>query len=328
MLRNREIRRLLCRFALLTVASTLAGLAICPAAGGLALVSAGLFGALFWAFTKARYDRIAQLSEQIDRVLHNADLLAIHEAEEGELAVLQSEIYKMTLRLREQRDALQREKNHLADSMADIAHQLRTPLTSAHLLLSLVKSEPQDRRRKALLREAEELFVQMDWLLTALLKLSRLDAGIVTFQREPVAVRELVQAALRPFALSLELHSITVHTQLPEAAVLRGDQGWLSEALQNIFKNCLAQLDDGGTLSVTCSDTLLFTEIVIQDSGPGFQEQDLPFLFDRFYRGQASANGYGIGLALCKTIVTGQGGTITAKNHRQGGAVFTIRFPK
>lgn len=328
MLRNKEIRWLLALFALLTLASTLAGLAICPAAGCLALVSAGLFGALFGAFTKARYDRLARLSEQIDRVLHNADLLAISEAEEGELAILQSEIYKMTLRLREQKDALQREKNHLADALADIAHQLRTPLTSAHLLLSLLKNNPQDRERKALLREAEELFVQMDWLLTALLKLSRLDAGIVVFQREPVAVRELIQAALRPFALAFELHNIAVHTELPEAAVLQGDQGWLSEALQNIFKNCLEQMGDGGTLSITCSDTLLFTEITIQDSGPGFQEQDLPFLFDRFYRGQTSATGYGIGLALCKTIVTGQGGTITAKNHRQGGAVFAIRFPK
>ena len=129
-------------------------------------MSAVLFGTAFFLFTKARYKSLVHISEQIDLVLHNADHIYISDAEEGELSILQSEITKMTLRIREQNDALRREKEHLADSLADIAHQLRTPLTSANLILSLIEKTTDERERRALLRETEELFVQMDWLVT------------------------------------------------------------------------------------------------------------------------------------------------------------------
>lgn len=170
----------------------------------------------------------------------------------------------------------------------------------------------------------------MDWLLNALLKQSRLDADMVIFQRAPVAVDDLVRAALRPFLLSFELHSITLETDLSAGATWMGDRHWLTEALQNLLKNALDSMQDHGCLQIRCEDTLLFTQLTLHDSGPGFAPEDLPHLFHRFYRGTGTGNttGYGIGLSLCKTIITQQGGQITADNHPQGGAVFTIRFPK
>lgn len=262
-------------------------------------------------------------------VLHNADHLFIGRMEEGELSILQSEIAKMTLRIREQNDALRKEKEHLADSMADIAHQLRTPLTSVNLILSLLEHRPDEKERKELIRETKELFNQMDWLLTSLLKLSRLDAGIVVFQSSPIEVNTLITNAVHPLLIPMELHSITLHLRVPKGIVIQGDLGWLSEALQNILKNGMDSSGDNGKIIVTCEDNPLYTEIIIRDSGAGFEKEDLPFLFNRFYRGKnAGATGYGIGLALCKTIITRQGGTITANNHPEGGAVFAIRFPK
>lgn len=235
----------------------------------------------------------------------------------------------MTLRIREQNDALKKEKEHLADSLADIAHQLRTPLTSANLILSLLANNPDENQRKAFVRETEELLVRMDWLLTSLLKLSRLDAGIVVFQSEQIDVNALVCAALRPFLIPMELHNIDVQIDVPKGVIIQGDSGWLSEAIQNILKNCMESAGENGRIEIVCMDNPLFTEIAIHDSGSGFEKEDLPFLFDRFYRGKSSnATGYGIGLALCKMIIIRQGGTITAKNHPQGGAIFAIRFPK
>ncbi|MDO5785737.1 MAG: HAMP domain-containing sensor histidine kinase, partial [Eubacteriales bacterium] len=269
------------------------------------------------------------ISEQIDCVLHHTDALYISEADEGELSILQSEITKMTLRIREQNDALKKEKEHLADSLADIAHQLRTPLTSVNLILSLLEHESDENKRKALLREAEELFAQMDWLLRSLLKLSRLDAGIVTFQRAQIDVRAFINSVLHTFMIPMELHNITLEIDVPDGVTISGDAGWLSEAVQNILKNCIESIGNNGTIKIACEDTLLFTQITIHDSGAGFEQEDLPHLFDRFYRGKKDdASGYGIGLALCKIIITRQDGTITAKNHPQGGAIFTIRFPK
>ncbi|HEX2985718.1 MAG TPA: HAMP domain-containing sensor histidine kinase [Caproiciproducens sp.] len=329
MLRNREFRQFAVVFTLIAVAAVTLGFAINTAAGVLAIASAAAFGIVFFVFTKARYKSIAQIADQIDLVLHNADRLCIGKSDEGELSILQSEITKMTLRIREQNDALKREKEHLADSMADIAHQLRTPLTSVNLILSLLENNPDENERKALIRETKELFVQMDWLLASLLKLSRLDAGIVVFQSGQVAVNTLINAALRPFLIPMELHNIHVQIDVPKGIIIQGDSGWLSEAIQNILKNCMESAGDNGKIEIICEDNPLFTKLVIHDSGPGFAKEDLPCLFDRFYRGKnAGSTGYGIGLALCKMIITRQGGTITAKNHLQGGALFVIRFPK
>ncbi len=329
MLRNSEFRQLAIVFALIAAVTVVLGFTINMAAGILATASAAAFGSAFFAFTKARYQSIARISDQIDQVLHNADNLYIGEADEGELSILHSEITKMTLRIREQNDALKKEKEHLADSLADIAHQLRTPLTSVNLILSLLANNPDKNERQAFLREAEELLQQMDWLLTSLLKLSRLDAGIVVFQSEPIDVNNLIGAALRPLLIPIELHDIAVQIDAPQGLMIQGDSGWLSEALQNILKNCIESTGENGKIEIVCLDNPLFTEITIHDSGTGFKKEDLPCLFDRFYRGKnLSATGYGIGLALCKMIITRQGGTITAKNHPQGGAIFALRFPK
>jgi signal transduction histidine kinase len=329
MLRNRELRQFAILFSLIAVAIVTLGFVINTAAGILAIASAAAFGTAFFVFTKARYKSIAQISDQIDIVLHNADHLYIGESDEGELSILQSEITKMTLRIREQNDALKKEKEHLADSLADIAHQLRTPLTSVNLILSLLENNPDENERKALIRETKELFLQMDWLLTSLLKLSRLDSGIVVFQSEQIDVNALVCVASRPFLIPMELHGIALQIDVPEGIIIQGDSGWLSEAIQNILKNCMESTGENGKIEIVCIDNPLFTEIAIHDNGAGFKKEDLPCLFDRFYRGKnAGATGYGIGLALCKIIITRQGGMITAKNHPQGGAIFAIRFPK
>ncbi len=329
MLRNKEIRKVIILFAAITAAAAAAGFSLHPKAGILVLMTAAALGGLFFLFTKARYREIARLSEQIDLVLHHVDRLFISDGEEGELSILGSEIEKLTVRIREQNDALKQDKRYLADSLADIAHQLRTPLTSANLILSLLKNARDENERRSLLRETEALFVQMDWLLTALLKLSRLDAGIVLFQSGEIEVRQLVNASLGPFQIPMELHNITLQLDIPEGSVIRGDFGWLSEAFQNILKNCIESAGDGGLLHIACRDTPLFTELTFHDSGPGFKQEDIPFLFDRFYRGEnKDASGYGIGLALCRTILVRQGGTVTAKNHPMGGAVFSVRFPK
>ena len=329
MFRNKEIQKFTVIFIMITIASIGAGLAIHPAAAVLALICAVLFGTAFFIFTKARYKSIARISEQIDLILHNADRIYVSEAEEGELSILQSEITKMTLRIPVQNSSLKREKEHLADSLADVAHQLRTPLTSMNLILSLLAETPDEEERKDFLRESEEMLMQMDWLITSLLKLSRLDAGVIVFNKEQVDVKDLIHTSVHPFLISMDIHNITLKTTVPENVTITGDSNWLSEAVKNILKNSIENAGDNGLIEINCEDTPLFTEITIHDSGKGFEKEDLPRLFNRFYRGKNSdAAGYGIGLALCKTIIMRQNGIIAAKNHPKGGAVFMIRFPK
>lgn len=329
MFRNREIRRFSIVFLSIALISIIVGFNINKAALILVSASSVLFGTAFFVFTRARYKSISQISAQIDKVLHNKEYLYIGELEEGELSILNSEITKMTLRLREQNEALKKEKRHLSNSLADIAHQLRTPLTSANIILSLLENNNNEKERRAFVRETEELLLKMDWLITSLLKLSRLDAELVILKKEQVEVKKLIFEAVRPLLISMELHEIELKVDVPSEIVIQGDLNWLSEAIQNIFKNCMESVGDEGKLEVTCTENPIFTEIVIHDSGSGFEEEDLPHIFERFYRGNSkNATGYGIGLSLCKMIIVRQGGTIVAKNHPQGGASFVLRFPK
>lgn len=329
MLRNKEFRTFLTAFGLMSVFAISIGYGINEAACILVSLTIIAFGITFYLFTKARYKSIEQIADQIDLVLHNTDNIYIGEEQEGELSILHSEITKMTLRIREQNNALRKEKEHLSTSLADISHQLRTPLTSLNLIMSLLTNNPEEVERKELIREAEELLIQMDWLITSLLTLSRLDAGIVIFKKEKIQVSHLIQTSLRPLVISMELHEICVVTDIPNGMTIQGDMGWLCEAIQNILKNCMESIGNNATIDIACLDNPLYNEITIKDSGTGFEQEDLPFLFERFYRGKnQNASGYGIGLALSKMIITRQGGIIMAKNHPEGGALFTIRFPK
>ncbi len=329
MLRNREIRRLAAFFVWIFVITGIFGFWIDWRAGMLSVLSGTAFGCLFAVFTRERYQRLARMTEQIDFVLHNADRLYIEDAEEGELSILQSEITKMTLRIREQNDALKKEKQHLADSLADIAHQIRTPLTSANLILSLLEKEPDVQERKMLLHETAELFAQMEWLVNSLLKLSRLDAGIVELESRPVDVESMIQAAAQPLLISMDLHNVLLETEIEDGMTIQGDFSWLSEAVRNILKNCIQSVGDNGVIKIVCHTTLLYDEIIIHDSGNGFSKEDLAHLFERFYRGKNDdASGYGIGMAISRTVIVRHGGTISAKNHPHGGAVFCIRFIK
>ncbi len=316
-------------FFVIAVILTSLGFFIDKSAGVLILCAVILFGGVFGAYLYDYNRKIRRMTEEIDKVLYNVDHIYIGDADEGELSILQSEIMKMTQRIRDQNDSLKREKAYLADSLADIAHQLRTPLTSVNMVLSFLNTDANRDERMELLREADGLLRRMDYLLTALLKLSRLDAGVIELKFEKVSLQSLVHNALLPLEIPMELLNVTVHSSIPQNVVVTADQIWFTEALQNILKNGMESAGENGVIEISCEDTLLYTIVTIHDNGKGFQNEDIPHLFERFYRGKNSkANGFGIGLALSKIIIDRHGGLLTAENHPAGGALFTIKFYK
>lgn len=276
-----------------------------------------------------RYRAIARLSNSIDRILHGQDEILFTDSREGELAILTSEVTKMTVRLREQTDALAADKVRLTDAIADISHQLRTPLTSMNLTVSLLSEDGlSDERRLRLTRDLSRSLRRIDWLIDALLKISKIDAGTVGFRSERVSVAELIRRAAAPLMIPMELRGqeILVHADSEEYT---GDMQWSVEAIGNILKNCVEHTPEGGSIEISSTENALFTEIVISDSGAGFTPGDIPHLFERFYRGKnADAASVGIGLALARTVITAQNGTVAASNGKNGGAQFTVRFYK
>ena len=329
LLKNRELRRELTWYG--GAAAVLAGLAALwePAAGLLVLASGAVFFLLNLCFASRRYRAMAELSLRIDRVLHGCDAALITENEEGELSILESQIKKMTVRLRESAGLLRAEKAGLSRAMEDIFHQIRTPLTALNIEAVLLAEEDLSyERRVRLTREVRRQLQRMEWLVEALLKMSRIDAGAVEFSRDTVIVRELVVKAAEPLSIPMELRDQRLELSLEDERYT-GDLAWSAEALGNVLKNCMEHTPAGGTISVRAKETALYTQIVIQDDGPGFVKEDIAHLFERFYKGKnAGADSIGIGLALARMIVAEQGGTVTADNPAEGGARFVIRFYK
>jgi len=326
--RNREIKKFTFLMAVICAIAIITGFLIGTITGILTAILCGIFCAVFFVFTKRRYKDIAFLCEQIDIVLHGKDIFDINICNEGELSILQSEIHKMTVRLKEQSDLLKKEKVYLSDSMADIAHQLRTPLTSINMIVSFLGQpnlEPQWHME--LLHELQSLLSRIDWLITTLLKISKIDAGTAVFQREPMPVKTLLQKAVEPFLISLELRDIKLKVDGDEEAHFTGDLQWTSEAVGNIIKNCMEHCEGGGLIDIEYAENALFTEIIIKDNGDGIDMEDLPHVFERFYQGKnARDTSFGVGLALCRMILSLQNATIKAANNADYGACFTVKF--
>ena len=275
-----------------------------------------------------RYRKLKKLSWDLDMLLTNGTILSIQDYAEGELSVLANQIEKITLLLVESASAVTSEKQHLADSLADISHQLRTPLTTMNLTITMLQDPvlPHGKRME-LMREMRSLLHRTEWLVETLLKLSKLDAGTVKLKRDPIQVRQLIHHAAEPLIIPMELRKQTLHIYGADASFI-GDPVWSEEALSNILKNCMEHAPECGAITVSVEESPLFTKIEIADNGPGFDPKDIPHLFERYYKGRnASENSYGIGLALARTIIHAQNGTIKATNTTDG-AKFVIKFYK
>lgn len=328
MLRNLEVKNILLLHGATALAATLLSFLWEVRFGFLMLAVCILYTVLYMSATIKRYRRISNLAADINQILHGDCHISIEQYAEGELGILQSEIYKMTVRLREQQQHMCEEKIFLADSLADISHQIRTPLTSINLLVSLLsKPDIPDAQRQKLSHELYGLLSRIDWLIDALLKISRLDAGTVTFQTQQSSLLELLQKSAAPVLVPMELRNQTL--QISGEGTFTGDLLWTCEAVTNILKNCMEHTPNGGTITINASENALYTEIVISDDGNGIDRQDLPHIFERFYKGKDSGDqSFGIGLALARTIIAAQNGTIKAENRLHKGARFRIRFFK
>ena len=325
---NKELRISLILLSLATGILTLIGLSLSVAAGVLILIS-GLAAIVIHLSTEYyRYRKLQKLSSDLDRLLISGIPLPIRDYQEGELSILANHIQKLTLRLIESAEVVEADKKHLADSLADISHQLRTPLTAMNLTTTMLRNtELSTEKRMELTGELRSLLTRTEWLVETLLKLSKLDAGTVKLASGPVKIKSLLARASKPIEIPMDLRNQKLIINCAEE-VFTGDLIWTAEAIGNILKNCMEHTPEGGTITVTAQETALYTQIEVEDSGTGFDIKDIPHLFERFYKGSnASENSYGIGLALARTVITAQNGTVQAANGSTG-AKFVIKFYK
>lgn len=283
------------------------------------------------SYNKKREEKISDINSYIGKVNSGNYELKIEENGEDELTKLRNELYKTTVLLRETAENSEKEKTNLSNSLTDISHQLKTPLTSIRIMIDNIQNNP-DMDEKTRNEFIEDISKQIDWissLVISLLKLAKFDAGSIVMRDEEINVKKLIQNIISNLAILIDIKDIKIEENISEQITLFADYNWQIEALTNIIKNCVEHSFDGGKIKIEAESNSVFTKIIITDEGEGIGKNDLNRIFERFYKSaKSSENSIGIGLALAKTIIEKERGYIKVESEVGKGTKFEIKYLK
>lgn len=328
MTRNHDIRTLFTWMTVISICGIVGVSLISLRAMWFVLILVLCFFVIVFVYILRKCQEIKDLSQYIRQISNGNYSLDIRDNKEGELSILKNEIYKVTSRLAEQSAYLQQDKLHLVTALSDISHQLKTPLASMTVMADLLANPNlPPKRRSEFLENIHTQLDWLDWLVSSLLTLSKIDAGAVHFRSDEVYVKTLVEYSVEAMSIPLDMNEQTVEIKGNDHVTFTGDFDWTAEALTNILKNCIEHSPKKSSIIIYYKANVIYTEIQISDSGKGIPKNDLPYIFQRFYKGEhASKESIGIGLAMAHQIITSQGGTIEAHSNEGYGTTFCIRF--
>lgn len=301
----------------------------------------GVICILLYAWHRRRVRReVRQLQQYFDQLNRGSYDLDPGQTTEGDLSMLQSDIFKVTQLLRTAAEHEKEKNEELSHWLADISHQLKTPIASIRINLDNMLDDPEMplELRKEFMKECS---MQLEWissLVQTLLKLARIDAGTVELKKEEMDLLEVAREAQKKLGILAEIAGVEVvwedeprgeiidPAEIP-AVPMMGDPTWQLEAVSNIMKNCIEHSGSGSRVYLSMRNTTVFKELTIRDTGDGIPEEDLPHIFERFYRAKnARKESVGIGLSLASSIVEAGGGKIMVSSVRGEGTTFTIRY--
>ena len=290
-------------------------------------VSLGIY--LIYVITQEK--KIAEINEYIKQINNKNYILKIEENDNGELSKLRNELYKTTVLLKETAEISEKEKENLSTAIADISHQLKTPLTSIRIMLDNIQDDPDMEKevREDFLREISK---QIDWissLVVSLLKIAKFDAGTIKMENNEINAKNLIDNIVSNLAILMELKNIEIITNVDEKATFIADYKWQQEALTNILKNAIEHSKQNSRIYITVENTNLFLKIIIKDEGSGIDKEDLKHIFQRFYKTKnSSENSIGIGLPLAKAIIEQSNGYIKVETKYGEGTSFEVKYIK
>ena len=276
-----------------------------------------------------RTKKINKIIELISKINKRNFDIDIEDYTEDELSILKQEVYKTSLMLRSEADNSLKDKLNLKDSLSDISHQLKTPLTSITIMIdNILDNEEMDSktRRKFLINIKREI-ININFLVQNLLKLSKFDANVIKFNKDEVLIKDIVDEAIKKVSALSELKGVSIKVSGDKGSTIKCDFMWEVEALSNIIKNSIEHIEKDGFVEVNYTKNKVYSRILIRDNGVGINEDDLPYIFDRFYKGKnTSKDSVGIGLALSKSIIEKDNGSISVKSTPNIGTIFTIKY--
>lgn len=291
------------------------------------IISLGIY--LIYVITQEK--KIAEINEYIKQINNKNYILKIEENDNGELSKLRNELYKTTVLLKETAEISEKEKENLSTAIADISHQLKTPLTSIRIMLDNIQDNP-DMEKAVRDDFLADISKQIDWissLVISLLKIAKFDAGTIKMENKEINAKALIDNIVSNLAILIELKNIEIITNVDEDATFIADYKWQQEALTNILKNAIEHSKQNSKIYITVENTSLFLKIIIKDEGSGIDKEDLKHIFQRFYKTKnSSENSIGIGLPLAKAIIEQNNGYIKVETKYGEGTSFEVKYIK
>ena len=286
---------------------------------------------IFLKYNKSKDKKLNEITKYIEEINNKNYKLYIDDNTEDELSILQNEIYKTTIMLKEVADNSKEDKIKLKDSLSDISHQLKTPLTSITILIdNIIENKDMDEAtRTEFAKDIKREITNINFLVQSLLKLSKLDADSVKFMNEDVNISEIINNSIKNVSVLSDLKNIDIEVNGDKNAKIYCDLKWQVEAITNILKNCVEHSKSNGKVQISYEENQVYSIIKIRDYGVGIYKEDLPHIFERFYKGKNSSNeSIGIGLALSKTIIESNNGYIGVESELEKGTEFIIKYFK
>lgn len=284
---------------------------------------------LYLKHEKVQNKEIKKIARCIEEINKKNYSINIDENSEDELSILKNELYKITIMLKEDAENSKKDKLKLKDSLSDISHQLKTPLTSINIMLDNILDNPEmdNNTKEKFIQNIKREITNISSLATEILKLSKFDASVIKFEEQQVFIKDLVKSAISNVEMMAELKNINIEVNNQDNMKLVCDAKWQTEAITNILKNCIEHSKDGSTITIDIDSNKIYKQITIKDNGEGIDEKDLPHIFERFYKGKNSAkDSVGIGLALAKTIIEKDNGSIKVDSKKGKQTTFIIKY--
>ena len=286
---------------------------------------------IFIKYNNSKDKKLSEITKYIEEINNRNYKLDIEDNTEDELSILKNEIYKVTVMLKETAENSLKDKINLKDSLSDISHQLKTPLTSIIIMIDeILENEDMDiATRNDFFKDIKREITNINFLVASLLKLSKFDANTIKFFNKEEYIDKIVQEAVKNVSLLCDLKNIKINLNGNKESKVKCDFKWQVEAITNILKNCIEHSNANSKISINYEENKIYSKIEIKDEGVGIDKDDLPHIFERFYKGKnSSSDSIGIGLALAKSIIEKNNGYISVNSKLNEGSIFTIKYFK
>lgn len=286
---------------------------------------------IFMKYNHSKDEKLKEITRYIEEINNKNYKLDIEDNTEDELSILKNEVYKTTIMLKETAENSVQDKVNLKDSLSDISHQLKTPLTSITIMIDNILENPEmdKETRIEFVKDIKREIINVNFLVNSILKLSKLDANSVKFINKEIDLQDIVKESVKNVSVLCDLKNVEIVQKEEQNIKINCDLKWQVEAITNILKNCVEHSKDNSKIDISYEENKIYSKVEIKDYGVGIEKEDLPHIFERFYKGKnSSSESVGIGLALAKSIIESNNGYVSVESEVNKGTIFIIKYFK